>query len=176
MKIKRKQQERKPWIKICFTAAGVLLVLSLLLYALLYVSVDREFFACQDYFGDSYSELFSLKSANKEARKSIQAQFLQALEFVGAQEELEAFGLLGQYATDQSLFPEGVRGEGSCEFLAGATEKNSGYLWFAYTKQVYNEAGEEIFSKGAEKQRCLVRFTIENQAGVWTVTEIMEQP
>lgn len=170
--VNRKKDHDKPWTKFCLYAGLGLLLFSGLLYGIYYITMDKEFYMDEDFFGkETYKELFSLNQ-EKEPYADLIRQAEEALAFVGSAEEAEErFGILSAYCA----IGEGVReSRRTMKVLNAGVEGDSGFVWIAYTQEHRDADGNILQSRGTEKQRILSRWTTECREGTWVVTEIRE--
>lgn len=166
----KRKAPMKPWIKYCFFGAIALLVLAGVLYAVLYISLDSEFHQYEDYFGDHYSEIFSI-SDNSDKAEPILKLAKEAFSFVGSEEEAKAqFGLLSRYCCT------GASQKYTLDHIVSDFDGGSGYVWVAYTQKIYDAEGSLLCASGSEDKRVLSRWTVEKTDGTWRVTEILEHP
>ena len=169
--------KKKTWPKVCMILALVLVAIAGVLYVVQGVSLTDEFGFTQEYYGAAYSELFRLTTPKKEMQESITGQAEAAFRFIGTEAEAEErFGRLAGYCAILEREPEAASVDYTLDLIAGKTEKDSGYLWFAYTYRLYNAQGELLSASGSADSRILTRWTVEKTESGWTVTEIKEHP
>lgn len=175
LKNNRKQAKpMSPWIKYCMIAAAALLVLAGVLYAVRYISLDREFHYNVKSFGeDTYGEIFALQDSKDNAEPILELGE-EAFSFMGAKEEAEErFGLLSRYSvTDNKAASQ----ECSLDYIISKVDEKSGYVWVAYTRSILDSEGQLLSSSGTEDQRILARWSVEKQNDQWVVTRIQEAP
>lgn len=170
----QQSKPQSPWIKICLYAGLGLLILGLGLYGIMYMSLDREFSHNEKFFGkETYGEIFSLEYQKDEFEPLLKLAE-EAFSFVGTEDEAEErFGLLSRYSITEA---DAATEKHTLDHISSGTEGDSGYVWIAYTQEVYKENGELLTAGGTQKQRVLSRWTVEKQNGTWIVTEIQEGP
>ena len=169
--------KKKTWPKVCMILALVMIVFAGALYVIQGVNLTDEFGFTKDYYGAAYSELFRLTTPKKEMQESVLAQANEAFAFIGTEAEAkERFGELAGYCAILEREPEAATVDYTLDLIAGKTEKDSGYLWVAYTYRLYDAEGELLTASGSEDSRVLSRWTVKKTADGWTVTEIKEHP
>ena len=170
--VNTKKGQQKPWTRFCLYAGLGLMLFSALLYAIYYITMDREFYVDQDFFGkETYKELFTLEQ-EKEPYAHLIRQAEEALAFVGSSEEAQSrFGILSAYCATEEAVAES---RGTMKVLNAGVEGDSGFVWIAYTQEHRDAEGNLVQSRGTEQQRILSRWTTEYREGTWVVTEIRE--
>lgn len=165
--------KRKRWPRVCLYLALGLIVFAVGLYVYLCRSIDAEFDAYEDFYGEKYDELFSLNSADSDITDAVLADANKAFAYIGA--DTADFGELARYCTDTQDFPTADRCDYTLDLMASGTDKNGSYVWVAYTLRVYDKDGNLLTASGSEDARILSRWTVQGLDGAWTVTEILEQ-
>lgn len=169
--------KKKTWPKVCMILALALIAFAGVLYVIQGVNLTDEFGYTKNYYGAAYSELFRLTTPQKEMQESVLKQANEAFAFIGTKAEAEErFGELGYYAGELDYYPDAVSVEYTLDLIAGKTEKDSGYLWMAYTYRLYDAEGELVTAAGTAESRILTRWTVEKTETGWTVTAIKEHP
>lgn len=164
-----KNKNMKPWVKRCFLLALALLLFAGVLYAVHYISLDREFQHNKAHFGeDIYSEIFAL-DGEADCVDEVLRLGCEAFSHVGGDAEAQ-FGALSRYCSDSASQ------EFTLEHIASKTDGDSGYIWVAYTVRGYAADGSLAYASGSEDGRILSRWSVEQQDGKWTVTDIDEAP
>ena len=174
MSLKSGAPRTKKWPRYCFYAAVVLLLIAVIIYVIYCQSINSEFGYAEAFYGDRFDELYALSEIDEDIFDPIVKQGRKALEFIGTEEECAAYGVLSRYCTDMQTYPEAHNAKVSIDAIAAATEGRTGYLWVAYTQNIYDAQGTLICESGSEDQRILSRWTVEKIDGVWTVTEVSE--
>ena len=166
-----KNRSMKPWVRRCFLLALALLLFAGVLYAVHYISLDREFASVEKYFGEeTYSEIFAL-SDNSDKAEPILKLGRDAFSFAGSKDEAEArFGVLSRYRCTAASQ------EFTLEHIVSDFDGDSGYVWVAYTVRGYAADGALAYASGSEDGRVLSRWSVEKQNGAWIVTAIDEAP
>ncbi len=175
LKNNRKQAKpMSPWIKYCMIAAAALLVLAGVLYAVRYISLDREFHYNVKHFGEeTYGEIFALQDS-KDNAEPVMELGEEAFSFIGTEEEAEArFGLLSRYSVTEA---EADSQEYSLDYIISKMDEKSGYVWIAYTQHIYDSEGQLLSGAGTKEERILARWSVEKQNDQWVVTRIQEGP
>ena len=164
-----KQKNTKPWVKRCFLLALVLLLFAGVLYAVHYISLDREFNHNKKHFGEeTYSEIFAI-DGEADGADEILRLGREAFSCVGDDAEA-SFGILSRYCCSAASQ------EFTLEHIASKTDGKSGYVWVAYTVKGYAADGTLAYAGGSEDGRILSRWSVEKQNGAWIVTAIDEAP
>ena len=164
----------KKWPRICLYIAIGLIVFAIGLYVYLCQSINAEFESYKEFYGEAYDELYSLSNADKDVRSEIHALGKEAFEFLGTQEECDAFGKLSRYCVNLTQMPEAARCGYTLDLIASGAQGDVGYIWVAYTQTVCDAEGNVLSSVGTEDARCLSRWTIQKIDGKWTVTDTQE--
>ena len=166
-----KKGNMKPWVKRCFLLALALLLFAGVLYAVHYISLDREFNYTKKYFGEeTYDEIFALTD-NSDKAEPILKLGREAFSFVGSKEEAETrFGPLSRYRCTAASQ------EFTLDHIVSEFDGDSGYVWVAYTVRGYDADGSLAYGSGSEDGRILSRWSVEKQDGKWLVTAIDEAP
>lgn len=168
MAIKRTSKQKPKWAKICLYISLALIVFAVGLYIYFRTSISSEFGYAKGFYGDTFDELFSMASIDSDISSPILAEARSALTYIGT--DTESFGELARYCPGEGA----DKATCTLDFIAGGMEKGIGYLWVAYTQQIFDADGTQIASYGSEGQRVLSRWTIKMLNGVWTVTEISQ--
>lgn len=169
--------KKKTWPKVCMVLALVLVAIAGVLYVIQGISLTDEFGFTKDYYGAAYSELFRLTTPKKEMQETVLAQANEAFAFIGTEVEAkERFGELAGYCAILEREPKAATVDYTLDVIAGKTEKDSGYLWVAYTYRLYDAEGELLTASGSEDSRILSRWTVEKTETGWTVSAIKEHP
>ena len=172
----KKTRNTPRWI---LWSIGIVLALAVVLTVIYLIqcnTMDDEFDGSRDFFGEAYDEIFEGNRVDKDICSALTEQAGKALSFIGTQKEAEAFGPFARYCTDSSLYPKAEKAEYTLDLIAGNTDGQTGFLWAAYTQTVTDQDGNLVTASGSEEHRILSRWTLAEKGGVWTVTEIREQP
>ena len=173
MNLKNKSPKKKQWPRYCLYAAAGLLLLAGILYVIYCQSINSEFAHNEDYFGESFDELYGLPSIDTDIADTLAVQAKQAMQTIGTGED---FGTFALYCINPAQYPEASTAKASVDILTGEIAGSKGYLWVAYHQEVYNANGALVTASGSDDARVLSRWSIEKRDGKWTVTEIREKP
>ncbi len=167
-----KKRERKPGIRFCLYAGIGLMALSGILYGYYYMTLDREFYHQQSFFGkETYKELFTLEQ-NQDKFKDRLQEAREALAFVGTEEEAqETFGILAHYCTTAENVAESRY---TMDIINAGISGDKGFVWIAYTQESLDADGNILESLGSPDSRILSRWSLEKQNDTWVITEIQE--
>ncbi len=172
----RKEVKKKTWPRVCFGAAAALVLFALVLYVVYTSRISGEFGDVRSYYGETFDELYELKTLDKEISEPIMAQAEEAFSAICPEEETEKYGLLSRYCTKLESYPRAAQQEHELELLCGGVSGDSGYLWVAYWNRVTDAQGTPVHGSGSEDRRILSRWGIRKLDGQWVVTEILEHP
>lgn len=171
---KKPREQRRKWPRICLYLSIGLIVFAIGLYIFMYCSINAEFGALEGFYGEKFSELFSITTADKDISDAVLADAKKAFAYIGA--DTAQFGKLARYCIDTDSFPTAVKCDYTLDLLASGSDKNSSYIWVAYTMRVYDKDGNLLTASGTEDERILSRWIVNKIDGTWTVTEILEHP
>ncbi len=169
----KKDSKKKTWPRYFFVAAGALLAFALIVYVVYTGRIKDEFGYTKDYYGETFDELYALKTVDEDISAPILELAEEAFSTICTEEEAEKFGVLSRFCVKRET---AAREEHTLELLCGSTKGNSGYLWVAYTQRAYDAQGALLYGSGSENQRILSRWGIQKIDGQWVVTEILEHP
>ena len=173
--IKKKGSTPK-WIIYSIGIVLALAVVLTIIYVIQCQNRDDEFASAKDFFGEDYDQIFEGNQVDKDISEPLIRKAEAALSYIGTSEEIKVYGPLSRYCTDIENYPTADHAEYSLDILAGNTQNADGFLWVAYTQEVYDKGGKLLCGSGSEDHRVLSRWTLKKVDDVWTVTEIKELP